>query len=207
VARLRLFFALAEAADNKALISWTDSLSRRAPELRLDPSVMRAMQPIYTARPLFVGCSDPVPSGQRVVILDGYTDSVAIDLPSVRKPRVRAASAPVVACEDMPGWMLDMAEADAGRGVVALDTSSKAWMAIRRAFEALDGCSTGRRHAVLNATAWELARLSAEGELPGRLAREAFLEAANGINNSDGRYDAALIVRHINDAFADVCGR
>jgi hypothetical protein len=40
---------------------------------------------------------------------------------------------------------------------------------------------------VLNKTAWELAKLSAEGECPEALARKAFIEAAAGINNGDGR--------------------
>ena len=203
VARLRLFFALAEAADNEALYQWADALSRRAPALRLDPSVMRAMQPIYTARPLFVGCSDPVPAWGRVAELDGCEDVVALDLPPVRKAKART-SAPTILCADTPDWMLPVAAADAGRGVVVLDTSEKAWMAMRRAFAALDGCTTGRRHMTLNKAAWELARLVIEGELPEALARKAFLNAAMSIDNSDDRYDLALLSRHIDDAFADL---
>jgi len=205
IARLRLFFVLAEAQDNEALYQWADDLSRRAPALRLDPSVIRAMQPIYTARPLFVGCSDPVPTFGRVAVLEGAEDSVALDLPRVRARRTGVcASGPIVVCSDTPDWMLGMAAEDAGRGVVVLDTSKKAWTAMRRVFAALDGCTTGRRHATLNKTAWELARLVVEGELPEALARKAFLKAAASIDNSDGRYDAALLSRHIDDAFADV---
>jgi hypothetical protein len=207
VARLRLFFALAETADNEALVQWADDLSRSAPDLRLDPSVMLAMQPIYTARPLFIGCSDPVPVWGRVKVLDGVEDSIALDLPRVCKAKVRAPSAPTIVCDDIPDELLDMGAEDAGRGGAGVDTSSKAWAAIRRAFTSLDGCATGRRHATLNKTAWELARLSAEGELSEDLARKAFLEAASGIDNGDGRYDPALISRHIDDAFADVGGR
>jgi hypothetical protein len=47
----------------------------------------------------------------------------------------------------------------------------------------------------------------AECELPETEARDAFWEAAKGINNGDGKYDAALIQRHIDDAFVDVCRR
>jgi hypothetical protein len=142
-----------------------------------------------------------------VAVLDGAEESVALDLPQVRRSKSRTTSAPKMACDDIPAELLDMAAEDAGRGVVTLDTSDKAWAAIRRAFADLRGCSTGRRHRTLNKIAWELARLVDEDELPMEVAREGFLEAASGINNSDGRYDAALIQRHIDDAFDDVCGR
>jgi hypothetical protein len=105
---------------------------------------------------------------------------------------------------DAPDWMVGLAAEDAGAGVVVLDTSDKAWGAIRRAFAALDGCATGRRHMTLNKVAWELVKLTAEGELSETLARDAFWAAVNGINNSDGRYDRVLLQRHIDDAFADI---
>jgi hypothetical protein len=87
------------------------------------------------------------------------------------------------------------------------EPSSKAWDAIRRAFYELDGCpkgTDGGRHKTLTKVAWELANLVAEGELPEKLAREAYLEAADGIKNGDGKYDAAAIQRRIDDAFADI---
>jgi uncharacterized protein with PhoU and TrkA domain len=71
----------------------------------------------------------------------------------------------------------------------------------------LDGCpkgTDGGRNKTLTKAAWELANLVAEGELPKQLAREAYFEAAEGINNNDGKYDAAAIQRHLDDAFADV---
>jgi hypothetical protein len=204
VARLRLFFVLPEAADNDALIQWADDLSRREPGLRLDPSVMLAMQPIYTARPVWKGCSDIVPSWGRVAVLDGSVDTVAIDLPRVRRTKSRSPSAPKIVCDDIPAELLDMAAEDEGQGVVALDTSNKAWGAIKRAFSALDGCSTGRRHRTMTKVGWEFARLVNEGEMPKRLAVRAFLTAAKGIDNSDGEYSRALIKRRLRDAFADV---
>jgi hypothetical protein len=48
-----------------------------------------------------------------------------------------------------------------------------------------------------------LAKLVAECELPKERARAAFFKAAKGIRNKDGKYDAALIQRHIDDAFID----
>lgn len=60
IARLRLFFVLSRPEDNDALYYWAEDLSIARPGLRLDPTVMRAMQPIYTARPIFDGCSDGI---------------------------------------------------------------------------------------------------------------------------------------------------
>jgi hypothetical protein len=214
IARLRLFFVLSRPADNDALYYWAESLSIARPDLRLDPTVMRAMQPIYTARPIFDRCSDPVPPWGRVRLLDGYTDEVELEVPRVRgrkkrEPKALAVGLSVV-CSDAPEWMLD--SADAGLGVhpeEVEEPSSKAWDAIRRVFM-LDGCpkgTDGGRHKTLTKAAWELANLVAEGELPEKLAREAYLEAAEGIHNGDGKYDAAAIQRRIDDAFADVCRR
>ena len=100
-------------------------------------------------------------------------------------------------------------ETDAGLGVAPLEPateiSAKAWNAIRQIFDLLDGSpKLGKgRHESLNRAAWWLAKLYAEGELPEDEARDAFFKAAEGINNSDGKYDAELLQRHIDDAFAD----
>src|SRR5262245_57458182 len=72
IARLRLFFVLSRPAENDALYYWAENLSIARPDLRLDPTVMRAMQPIYTARPLFDGCSDPVPTWGLLRRIAGY---------------------------------------------------------------------------------------------------------------------------------------
>jgi hypothetical protein len=58
-ARMRLFFELTEAAENEALQYWVEGLSKHFPAI--DPSVLRPQQPIYTARPIFYRCADPVP--------------------------------------------------------------------------------------------------------------------------------------------------
>jgi hypothetical protein len=212
IARLRLFFALAQPASNDALCNWADSLSRTHPDLHLDPSVMLAMQPIYTARPIFRGCTDPVPPGwSRVVVLDGYEDYATFDLPEVHKPKRNEHSwtlAPFVqSTPPMSPEGLALVEDYCGRGIHPIEEiSDRAWIAIRSIFDLLDGCpKNGKgRHETLNMSAWWLARLVAECELPEDKARKAFLTAAEGINNSDGKYDAALIQRHIDDAFTDL---
>jgi hypothetical protein len=215
IARLRLFFALAEPASNDALCNWADALSRTHPDLHLDPSVMLAMQPIYTARPIFRDCSDPVPPGwSRVVVLDGYEDYTSLDLPKNNARRrnghhnswTSAQDNSSVICTDMSPEVLALLEEYCGRGIHPIeDISERAWSAIRSIFDLLDGCpNNGKgRHETLNMSAWWLARLVAECELPEDKARKAFLTAAEGIWNGDGKYDDALIQRHIDDAFAD----
>jgi hypothetical protein len=197
IARLRLFFVLSRPSENDVLYQWADDLSIARPDLRLDPTVMRAMQPIYTARPIFDGCSDPVPAWGRVRLLDGYTDEVELELPRVRarKKREPKAQPTALLCADMPDWMAPLAGGDAGLGVHTFDTSDKAWNAIRRIFENLDGCGVAPkvgqkgRFETLRKSAWELAHLVADGELSEGLARDAFLTAAKGIHNADGKYD------------------
>lgn len=213
IARLRLFFLLAMPAANDALCAWADDLSRKQPALRLDPAVMLPQQPIYTARPIFRGLSDPVPSWARVRLLDGYEDYLTIEVPRVLKARASKSvhqMTSVIVCSDMSPEMLEATTRDAGCGVhweEATEPSDKAWKAIRRMFELLDGCPKpggGGRHETMNRVAWELAKLVNECEVPGGVAREAYFAAVKGINNSDGKYDAADIARRVDDAFADI---
>jgi hypothetical protein len=205
-ARLRLFFTLTEAADNDALHLWNTKLSEK--HTWLDPAVMRACQPIYTARPIFNGCTDPVPGWGRVRLLDGVEETLTLELSNHRKPKRSEGQAPLrPMIGDIPGWLLEAMETDAEAGVHPVEEiSDKAWRGVREVYEALKGSPKDGvgRHEALNAGAWQLARLWIEGELPEAKAREAFLDAATGINNSDGKYDAALIERHLADAFTDV---
>jgi hypothetical protein len=210
IARLRLFFLLSQPAPNESLYAWAEVLSRSQSKLRLDPSVMLAQQPIYTARPIFRGLSDPVPSWSRVRLLDGYEDYAMIEVP--REPRKRSSATWTQArvCTDVPPELLEMTMEDAGCGVhwaEATEPTDRAWKAIRRAFELLDGCPKpggDGRHKTLTKVAYELCCLVAEGEVPRALARDAYFEAAEGINNYDGKYDAAAIERRLDDAFADI---
>lgn len=206
IARLRLFFALAEPVDNEVLRLWATALSEKCPFI--DPSVMLAHQPIYTARPIFERCSDPVPAWGRVRLLEGYEETLAIELPKTKpKHQSESTRAPNLrVCNDAPDWLLEAAEADEGLGVSIIDISDEAWPAIRSIFHMLEGSPKGGvgRHVALNTAGWWLARLWAEGEIPEDKAREAYWKAVEGINNSDGKYDDALLRRHIDDAFADV---
>src|SRR5262249_33105243 len=116
IARLRLFFVLSHPVSIDALYSWADSLSHPRSDLGLYPRVLQPMQPIYTARPIFRGMTDPVPEWGRVRLLDGYVDEVELELPRVRERRKREPKAVAlsVICNDMPEWMVPLAERDAG---------------------------------------------------------------------------------------------
>ena len=77
VARLKLFVALDQAWPLKTLKDWVTG-ARVCDALPLDPAVVQAGQPVYTARPLFVGMNDPVPAACRLAILPWDTDTVCL---------------------------------------------------------------------------------------------------------------------------------
>ena len=69
LARLRLFFALDRPLSLDVLRRW--ARGARAAGLPVDPAVIQAGQPIYTARPLFRGIADPIPPRLRAFGLEG----------------------------------------------------------------------------------------------------------------------------------------
>jgi hypothetical protein len=171
---LRLFFLTAEAADNQRLHAYVENLWREYPGLRIDPSVMQAHQIIYTGRPVFDGCGDPVPRWGRVRMLDGADDYLKLDVPKGARTRQRKRTElPKIICTDIPEHMLEGFARDASLGVEELDTSHRAWLAIRRIFAKLDGCPKGNdggRYKNLRNSAWELACLVADCELTEEVA-------------------------------------
>jgi hypothetical protein len=190
IARLRMWFLISEPADNDVLYNWMYALWDAQPDLRLDPSVMEVQQPIYTARPIFDCCPDPIPVWDRVRLLDGYEDYVALEnLPKVHKAKKHEPS-PEIICNGMPEWMLDISGSDTGRGVHTVDTSNKAWDAIRTIFAALKECPPAKviisrkgdgRHATLNAAAFWLAKLVSEGELSRTIAEKAYFDPSSTV--------------------------
>jgi hypothetical protein len=79
-ARLRLFFLLEERVSDVDLTLWMKGVNW-VWKLDLDPSILGTVQPVYTARPMFIdGLVDPVPCDRRVKILPGASDYVDLDL-------------------------------------------------------------------------------------------------------------------------------
>jgi hypothetical protein len=190
VARFRLYFLLSRSVANELLLAWAEALHDARPDLGLDPSVFQPYQPIFTGRPIFRGCSDPVPEWGRVRLLDGSEESIdveAMGLPKAHKPRAaRMLTREPPKCADIPDWLLEATTNSDGWGVRTIVTSLKAKKAIKRVFQKLDGCGrpgkegdVGRNKALLHC-AWELGCLVVEGELTEALARKAYWEAATG---------------------------
>ncbi len=78
LARLRLWVLLDRPHPVEVLKQWAKGA--RASDYPVDPAVMQAGQPIYTARPIFVGMADPVPACMRAVVLPGERERVALDI-------------------------------------------------------------------------------------------------------------------------------
>lgn len=137
-ARLRLWFLLHRAISGAECKRWL----RDAP---VDRSVFGAVQPIYTAAPLFVGMADPLPC--RLVTLEGaervVPPSPAALAPPARPPLPSGGAA-------LPSGIM------AGR---------YATTALARAAAAVARASEGDRHPTAVAEAWGLARLVARGLL------------------------------------------
>jgi hypothetical protein len=217
IARLRLFFVLAEATENERVSAWLKQLHLKYPFI--DACVCDPGHVIYTARPIFIGWKDPAPEWGRVRRLDGYEEVIAPELPQALQVR-RKSSHPVLAeVGPLPPWLLELAEQDAGMGVHPLvkNATPRARTAVKRVFDLLQGCPKagcddakgGSRHWTLTATAWELASLVSEDELPWRQAMRVFLTAARGIRrNANGTmYDNEAIKRRGRDAFYRLLGR
>ena len=126
---------------------------------------------------------------------------------------------PVVAdVGELPPWLLEITAKDAGRGVQPLvkNATPRARMAVKRIFELLQDCPKagcddrkgGSRHWTLTATAFELACLASEDELPWRQAMRVFLTAARGIRHTANGtvYDNEKIKQRGRDAFYPLLG-
>lgn len=77
LARLRLWALLDKPHPIEALRQWAKGA--RTSDYPVDPAVMQAGQPIYTARPIFVGVPDPVPADLWAVVLPGERERVVLD--------------------------------------------------------------------------------------------------------------------------------
>jgi hypothetical protein len=76
--RGKLLAALDQAYPIKDLKNWAKGCAT-ATDAKIDSAVIQIGQPIYTARPLFIGMPDPVPRELHAVILPGEGDVVPLD--------------------------------------------------------------------------------------------------------------------------------
>lgn len=131
-ARLRLWFLLDRALSGAECKRWL----RDAP---VDMSVFGAVQPIYTAAPLFIGMVDPLP--RRLVTLDGAERAVPPSAAALAPPARGTTSAPDQMVQNRPG---------SGR---------YAARALARAYGAVAAAPINARHRTAVSEGWGLARL------------------------------------------------
>ena len=184
IARLRLFLVLSHPAKNDAVYQWIDSVAKKYPGLKLDPSVLRPQKQIYTARTVFRGMVDTVPKDCRVIVLDGSADQIPTSWTGIEEYKPKKQHKPTIFSGKSDG--------------------PEAWRVVRWAFDLLDGCPKAGgegRHETMKKVAWRLACEVKEGKISEALAREAYFAAAEGINNSDRRYGYEEIKDHLDWAF------
>jgi hypothetical protein len=146
--RLRLWFWLSRPTHGAELSRWL----RGSPA---DPSVFRAAQIIYTARPIFEECEDHL--SVRLARLDG---AAVVQVPSVANlaPPAPAPQRPVPSSES-PG------------------ASKYAWTALRNAVARVVAAPVDSRHVTCLSQARSLARLVGPGLINGRDIQSAMGEA------------------------------
>jgi hypothetical protein len=106
----------------------------------VDRSLFRAVQPIYTAVPVFRGCGDPLP--RRLWLVEGDREAVPVaELPELPRPVPPPCRS------------------------IAADTDTYIRAAVRRAVEHVARARQGERNETLNAEAFGLARFAASGRL------------------------------------------
>jgi hypothetical protein len=86
LARLRLWFLLDRPIACADLHRW--ARGARAAGHPVDPQVCLPAQPIYTARPLFEGMTDPLPPALSATLLDGSFDRISLKLDRFEKELV-----------------------------------------------------------------------------------------------------------------------
>lgn len=160
--RLRLWFTLDRPA-------WGHELRRWLRGTPADPSVFRAVQPIYTAAPVFDGCPDHLPT--RMAVLPGR-DMVPVPAPDTLAP------------PPPPAQPMVLRPVQAGRyGRAALE----------RAAGRIASAGEGQRHPSLVAEARSLARLVRAGLLAEGDVRAVLAAAARHAGKADAAEIASCI--------------
>jgi hypothetical protein len=167
--RLRLWFWLNRPVGNPELKRWLASIP-------VDHSLFGAVQITYTARPIFQGRGDPLPS--RMVTMPGEAQVIVPALPEpVRRP--------VVPVEQHDGL------------------SRYATKALDDACRKILTAPAGEQEAVLNRQVWSIATLAGAGGIPPGFARRTLTWAANQIVSYDAQrpWRPSEIEKKVNHAF------
>ena len=73
-----MWYWLDRPYSNTELKRWGKQVNARAGYKLIDPAVFNAVQPNYTARPLFIGRPDPLAGARRYSIVRGHADFAAL---------------------------------------------------------------------------------------------------------------------------------
>lgn len=92
-AKLHVWFWLDREYSTAELKRWSAHVNARAEFKLIDPAVFGAVQPNYTARPVFTGMPDPLPVKRRFMLIDGHTEhaTLAIAADQPRRPSAQRA--------------------------------------------------------------------------------------------------------------------
>ena len=105
VVRVRLWFHSETPVSSQAILT---CFAGRLADLRIDPCVWRAVQPVYIARPLLDGIDDPLPD--RTGIVRGFSGDAVGDLPEPDADTLTLAAHDIVA-GIAPGHSVEIANA------------------------------------------------------------------------------------------------
>lgn len=94
-AKMHVWWWLNRPYSSVELRRWAGQVNARAGFKLIDPAVFTAVQPNYTARPLFEGRADPLAGARRYAIVHGRADAAAelvIDAETLRPTRTASGS-------------------------------------------------------------------------------------------------------------------
>jgi hypothetical protein len=210
----RLYFALDRPIENHVLTAYATELAAAVPNLRVDPSVFRTGQPIYTARPLFQGMRDPVPSAEWLQVLPGGRGIVALDLErypvTIRlgeyTPRADYGMAWKIGSPiTEPQWLVDLIRETTGRGIVPPELTPFGEHVLTAAYHRIVYAPPGGRYPTLNREAFSIGQFLAT-EIPPGCAKEVLMAAAVAMRFND-KYSVERLEEIIETGLSEGSGR
>jgi hypothetical protein len=221
----RLYFLLAEPTENAVLEQHTDALREANPNLKLDPSVFRCGQPIYTGRPRFVGMRDPVAPEDWVVMLEGERRCVELSLDQFCSPKSTAYTAatqqlgrvrwfseppppPTDADKDDP--FLAEVIAHEGEGLTS-EFTPFGEKVLEEAFNRIIEAQPSQRHYTINRESFNVGQRVTEGHIPlwfktRSHVGDVLMEAAARMEHND-KYSPAELQKKISQGLSEGAAR
>ena len=205
--RARLYFLFSRPTENAELIQYTRAMVENQPRLALDHRIGEPGRAIYTARPIFVRCSDWVPESDWVVVLDGERGCVDLDQVGTFDAPTKATAFTAVSSGDGPPyWFKPPSPTPPPAGAdpyhEALAGCEDALplsiltpfgeRCLEEAFDRIIEAKPGDRHFTVNREAFNIGQRVAEGSIPyrfptGWLIGDVLANAASQMKFNDKR--------------------